>query len=65
VIPAPQANYKVMTSIGVEMNHESINICDIVTNEDGSLEFKTLEHFMDSKAELDSSQALKAAGVKK
>jgi hypothetical protein len=49
VIPAPQANYKVMTSIGVEMNHESINICDIVTNEDGSLEFKTLEHLMYSQ----------------
>ena len=65
MIPAPQANYKVMTSTGVEMNHESINICDIVTNEDGSLEFKTLEHFMDSKAELDSTQALKVAGVKK
>jgi hypothetical protein len=54
-----------MTSIGVEMNHESINICDIVTNEDGSLEFKALEHFMDSKAELDFTQGLKAAGVKK
>ena len=54
-----------MTSIGVEMNHESINICDIVTNEDGSLEFKTLEHFMDSKAELAFTQALKEAGVKK
>jgi hypothetical protein len=65
VIPTPQINCKTMTSIGVEMKHESINICDIVTNEDGSLEFKTLEHFMDSKAELDFTQALKEAGVKK
>ena len=65
MIPAPQVNYKVMTSIGVEMNHESMNILDIVTNEDGSMVFKRLEHFIDSKVELDLAQALKEAGVKK
>jgi hypothetical protein len=58
-------NHKMMTSIGVEMNHESINICDIVTDEDGILKCKMVEHFVDSKAELDFAQALKEAGVKK
>ena len=64
MIPVLQFNHKMMSSIGVEMNHESINICDFVTDEDGSLKVKRAEHFMDSRAELDFTQALKAAGVK-
>ena len=54
-----------MTSIGVEMLHESIFIAEIVTDEDGSLKVKQLEEFTDSKAEYDFAQAMAAAGVKK
>jgi hypothetical protein len=61
----PQVNNKVMTSIGVEMVHESIFIADIITDEDGSLKVKQLEEFTDSKAEYDFVQAMVAAGVKK
>ena len=65
MVPTPQVNNKVMTSIGVEMLHESIFIADIVTDEDGSLKVKQLEEFTDSKAEYDFAQAMAAAGVKK
>ena len=65
MVPTPQANNKVMTSIGVEMIHESIFIADIVTDEDGSLKVKQLEEFTDSKAEYDFVQAMVAAGAKK
>ena len=54
-----------MTSVGVEMIHESIFIADIFTHEDGSLKVKRLEEFTDSKAEYDFVQAMAAAGVKK
>jgi hypothetical protein len=65
MVPTPQVNNKVMTSIGVEMNHESIYIAHIITDEDGSLKVKQLEEFTDSKAECDFVQAMVAAGVKK
>ena len=65
MVPTLQANNKVMTSIGVEMIHESIFIADIVTDEDGSLKVKQLEEFTDSKAEYDFVQAMVAAGAKK
>jgi hypothetical protein len=65
MVPTPQVNNKVMTSIGVEMNHESIYIAHIITDEDGSLKVKQLEEFTDSKVEYDFVQAMVAAGVKK
>ena len=52
---------KIKTSIGVEMNRESIYILDIVTEEDGSLKIKRMEEFTDSKAYLDFNQAVAAA----
>jgi hypothetical protein len=55
---------KTQTSIGVERIRESIFIADIVTDEDGSLKIKKFEEFTDSKAELDFTQAIAAAGVK-
>jgi hypothetical protein len=58
-------NNKVMTSMGVEMIHESIFITDVVIDEDGSPKVKRLEEFTDSKAELDFAQAIVAAGAKK
>ena len=54
-----------MTSVGVEMIHESIFIADIITDEDGNLKVKQLEEFTDSKAEYDFVQAMVAAGVEK
>ena len=61
VVPTPQMTTKIKTSIGVEMNRESIYILDIVTDEDGSLKIKRMEEFTDSKAYLDFSQAVVAA----
>jgi hypothetical protein len=60
-IPAPQMTTKIKTSIGVEMNRESIYILDIVSDEDGSLKIKRMEEFTDSKAYLDFYQAVVAA----
>ena len=57
--------YKSKTSIGAEMNYESIFIADIVTDEDGSLKVKKLEEFSDSKAELDFIQAIAVAAAAK
>ena len=56
-------NHKVKTSIGVESIRESILIVYIVTDEDGSLKIKRVEEFTDSKAELDFTHAVAAAGV--
>ena len=55
---------KVKTSIGVERVRETIFIGHIVTDEDGSLKFKRVEEFIDSKAELDFTQAV-VAGAKR
>jgi hypothetical protein len=60
-VPIPQATCKTKTSIGVEMNRESIFIINIVTDEDGSLKVKRMEEFTDSKAYLDFYQAVAAA----
>jgi hypothetical protein len=57
--------HKVNTSIGVEMNRESVVITHIVSDEDGSLKIKKIEDFTDSKAELDFVQAIAAARAKK
>ena len=57
--------YKATTSIGGEMDYESIYITEIVTDEDGSLKFKRFEEFSDSKTEFEFLQALAAAGVMK
>jgi hypothetical protein len=57
--------HKVETSIGVEMNRESIIIMHIVSDEDGSLKIKEHEEFTDSKAELDFVQAIAAATAKR
>jgi hypothetical protein len=57
--------HKMNTSIGVEMNRESIIIVHIVSDEDGSLKIKKYEEFTDSKAELDYVQAIAAATAKK
>ena len=57
--------HKMSTSIGVEMNRESIIIVHIVSDEDGSLKIKKYEEFTDSKAELDFVQAIVAARAKK
>ena len=53
------------TSIGVELNRESIFIAHIVTDEDGSLKIKQVEDFTDSKAYLDFIQAVAEARAKK
>jgi hypothetical protein len=55
---------KTKTSIGVEMNRESIFIGHIVTDEDGSLKLKQVEEFTDSKTYLDFTQAIAAARAK-
>jgi hypothetical protein len=57
--------HKVNTSIGVEMNRESVVIVHIVSDEDGNLKIKRHEEFTDSKAELDFVQAIAAATAKK
>ena len=57
--------HKVETSIGVEMNRESIIIMHIVSDEGGSLKIKEHEEFTDSKAELDFVQAIAAATAKR
>jgi hypothetical protein len=64
VVSTPQLTNKVKTSIGVERVRETIFIGHIVTDEDGSLKFKRVEEFPDSKAELDFAQAVTAAGAK-
>jgi hypothetical protein len=56
--------YGSKTSIGAEMNYESILIAEFVTDEDGSLKVIKLEEFSDSKAELDFIQAIAAAAAK-
>jgi hypothetical protein len=55
----------VKTSVGVEMNRESIFIADFVTDEDGGLKVKRFEEFTDSNAELGFAQAIAVAGAKK
>jgi len=65
VRPTPQVTNKAKTSIGVEMNRESIFIAHIVTDEDGSLKIKQMEDFTDSKAYLDFIQAVAEARAKK
>jgi hypothetical protein len=57
--------HKANTSIGVEMNRESIIIAHIVSDENGSLKIKEHEEFTDSKAELNFYQAIAAASSKK
>jgi hypothetical protein len=57
--------YGSKTSIGADMNYESILIAETVTDEDGSLKIKRLEEFSDSKVELDFIQTVAAAGIKK
>jgi hypothetical protein len=57
--------HKVNTSLGVEMNRESIFISHIVSDEDGSLKIKEHEEFTDSKAELDFVQVIAAAMAKR
>jgi hypothetical protein len=52
---------KKKTSVGVEVNRESIFIADIVPDEDGNLKIKKLEDFTDSKAEYDLYRAIAAA----
>jgi hypothetical protein len=64
VVPTPQMTNKVKTSIGIERIRETIFIGHIVTDEDGSLKIKQLEEFIDSKAELDFTQAV-VAGAKR
>jgi hypothetical protein len=63
VVPALQESSKAKTSVGVEMNHESIYILNIITDEDGNLKIKNSAEFTDSKAELDFFQAMAAAGA--
>ena len=53
------------TSVGVEMNRESIFIAHIATDEDGSLKVKQIEDFTDSKAYLDFVHAFAAEKAKK
>jgi hypothetical protein len=65
VVPTSQTTIKTKTSVGVELNRESIYITHIATDEDGSLKIKKIEDFTDSKAELDFYQAIAATGVKK
>jgi hypothetical protein len=57
----PQLTSRIKTSIGVDVNRESICIAQIVTDEDGSLKIKQLEDFTDSKSHLDFVQAVMAA----
>ena len=57
--------YGSKTSIGADMRFESILIGETVTDEDGSLKFKRIEEFSDSKAELDFLQTVAATRVKK
>ena len=64
MVSTPQMTNKVKTSIGVERVRETIFIGHIVTDEDGSLKFKRVEEFIDSKAELDFTQAV-VAGAKR
>ena len=47
------------------MNRESIFIAYIVSDEDGSLKVNGIEEFTDSRAELDSIQALAATRTEK
>lgn len=64
MILAPQVTNSAKTSVGVDMNRETIFISHIVADEDGSLKIKHLEGFTDSKAYLDSTQAIAAAKAK-
>ncbi|KAF9780786.1 hypothetical protein BJ322DRAFT_1081686 [Thelephora terrestris] len=49
------------TTLGVDLNRESIFIVHIATDEDGSLKIKALEDFTDSKTYLDFVKAVAAA----
>ena len=48
----------------MDFTRESIIIAHIVTDEDGSLKFKQVEDFTDSKTYLDFFQAVAAVKVK-
>ena len=65
MVPTPQATNQAKTSIGIQMNHESILIVDMATDEDGRLKIKRVEEFVDSKLELDFIQAIAGVGAKK
>ena len=65
VTSTPQVTNHASTSVGVEMNRESIFIGHIVIDEDGSLKIKQMEDFTDSKAHLDFKQAIAEAKAKK
>ena len=49
------------TTIGVEMNLESIIVNQVVTDDNGALKIKQGEEFVNSKAYLDFFEAVKAA----
>ena len=55
--PNPQLTLKGTTSVGVEMEYESILIVTFVTDEDGVLKMKRVESFVDSKAYLELFKA--------
>ena len=59
-----QVTNRAKTSIGIEMNRESIFIAHIVTDEDGTLKIKQGEEFTDSKGYFDTIQAVAAAKAK-
>ena len=52
------------TTVGIDVNRESILIGQIVTDEDGSLKIKQFEEFTDSKAYLDVIEAFAALKAK-
>ena len=56
----PQLTIKAKTTIGVEMNLESIIVNQVVTDNDGALKIKQGEEFVNSKAYLDFFEAVKA-----
>jgi hypothetical protein len=60
-VPLLQLTNRIKTSIGVDTDREMILIAHIVTDEDGSVKFKQIEEFTDSKAYLDFFKAIAEA----
>ena len=58
MVPLPYRPSK--TSIGLEVNRESISIARIATDKDESLKIKQVEEFIGSKAHLDFVRATAA-----
>ena len=64
VVPISQLTLKSKTSIGVEVDRESILIVTFSTDGDGILKMKQAETFVDSRAYLDFSKAAAEAKAK-